>query len=70
MDEHRKAKHAVEAPGGEANIPGVDDEEVPNPGELAKRLLEEEEVPRGSSEEGPGPGVTGGRERSGGRRAR
>jgi hypothetical protein len=41
------------APSGEANLPGIDDE-VPNPARLAKRIVEEEETPRSSTEEGAG----------------
>lgn len=44
-----------EAPGGEANVEGIDEEEIPNPGELARKVVEEEEAPRSSTEEGAGP---------------
>jgi hypothetical protein len=40
--------------GGEANLPGIDDEEIANPGELARKVVEEEEAPRSSTEEGAG----------------
>src|SRR5919198_3983722 len=62
VGERRKRKEASAAPGGEANLPGVADEETVNPGQLAKRLVEEEAAPRGSSEEGPGPAEASGRE--------
>ena len=57
MTEHRDSGEEGEdapAPSGEANLPGIDDEELPNPGGLAKRIVEKERTPRSSTEEGAG----------------
>jgi len=52
MSEQKKRdERAVD---GEANQPGIDDEEIANPGELARKVVEEEEAPRSSTEEGAG----------------
>jgi hypothetical protein len=37
---------------GEAKLEGVDPDEFPGAADVAKRLVEEEEAPRGSTEEG------------------
>ena len=39
-------------PAGESNLPAVEPDELPDVGELQKRVVEEEEAPRGSTEEG------------------
>ena len=46
----REAEESGEIPSGEANMPGIEEEEIPNPAQLAKRLVEEREA--GGGEEG------------------
>lgn len=53
MRERDKRQEGPEVSSGEANLPGIEDEEIPNPGELAQKIVEERE-PGGSSEEGAG----------------
>ena len=54
----REAEESGEIPSGEANMPGIEEEEIPNPAKLAKKLVEEREA--GGGEEGAalseGPG--------------
>ena len=46
----REAEESGEIPSGEANMPGIEEEEIPNPAKLAKKLVEEREA--GGGEEG------------------
>jgi hypothetical protein len=46
----REAEESAQLPSGEANMPGIEEKELPNPAKLAKKLVEEREA--GGGEEG------------------
>jgi hypothetical protein len=46
----REAEESAELPSGEANMPGIEEEEISNPAKLAKKLVEKREA--GGGEEG------------------
>jgi hypothetical protein len=48
----RESSDAEREPAGESSLPAVDPDELADVGELQKRVVEEEEAPRGSTEEG------------------
>ena len=37
----REAEESGEIPSGEANMPGIEEEEIPNPAQVAKKLVAE-----------------------------
>ena len=38
----REAEESAELPSGEANMPGIEEKEIPNPAKLARKLVESE----------------------------
>jgi hypothetical protein len=51
----RRREQTPDEVSGEANLPGVEPDELPDVGDLQQRLVEDAETPRGSTEEGGPP---------------